>query len=121
MARVQFLDRDPTRRLACKPNGEGWEELKRHPWMSTIDWATLESKEQISPFIPDVRINERGPCIYAHDLRTLVEEGELRCIPRIGGAAIGGQPSAGEATEGAGYRQFERRDETNGRTVRHIR
>ena len=43
--------------------------------MSTIDWATLESKEQISPFIPDVRINERGPCIYAHDWRTLVEEG----------------------------------------------
>ena len=43
--------------------------------MSTIDWATLESKEQISPFIPDVRINERDSCIYAHDSRTLVEEG----------------------------------------------
>ena len=50
------MERDPSRRLACKPNGEGFEELKRHPWFSTIDWATLDSKEQIAPFIPDVCI-----------------------------------------------------------------
>lgn len=55
IASDQLLDRDPARRFGCKPNGEGYQELRRHPWFKTIDWDTLESKEQIPPFIPDVR------------------------------------------------------------------
>ncbi len=52
---TQFLERDPSRRLACKPGGEDFGEVKRHPWFQNIDWETLETKEQIAPFIPDVR------------------------------------------------------------------
>lgn len=50
----QFLERDPAKRLGCRPNGEGFLELKRHPWFATIDWETLETKEQVPPFTPDV-------------------------------------------------------------------
>ncbi|TBU30711.1 kinase-like protein [Dichomitus squalens] len=75
-----FLDRDPTRRLACKPNGEGFEELKRHPWMATIDWATLESKEQTAPFIPD---NKKANFDASHELEELLlEDNPLRAKQR---------------------------------------
>lgn len=50
----QFLDRDLNRRLGCKPNGEGMEEIRRHPWFRSIDWMKLEAKELESPFVPDV-------------------------------------------------------------------
>lgn len=50
----QLLERDPSRRLGCKPRGDGFEELKKHPWFRTIMWETLEDKEAVSPFIPDV-------------------------------------------------------------------
>jgi serine/threonine protein kinase len=53
-ALAAFLDRDVNRRLGCKPNGEGFEDICRHPWFSVIDWETLGTKEQTSPFIPDV-------------------------------------------------------------------
>ncbi|KAH0836561.1 kinase-like domain-containing protein [Lanmaoa asiatica] len=49
-----FLDRDPAKRLACK-SGEGFDELRRHPWFQPIDWQALESKELPPPFTPDVR------------------------------------------------------------------
>jgi serine/threonine kinase 32 len=52
----QFLERDITRRIGCKPNGEGFEDIRKHPWFETIDWDTLDTKEQISPFIPDVSV-----------------------------------------------------------------
>jgi len=29
--------------------------LRRHPWFKPVDWDTLETKEQIPPFKPDVR------------------------------------------------------------------
>jgi serine/threonine kinase 32 len=51
-----FLDRDTTRRLGCRPNGEGFEDLKQLAWFSSINWDALEAKESISPFIPDVSI-----------------------------------------------------------------
>ena len=52
---LQFLERDPSKRLGCKPNGEGFAELQRHPWFQSIDWETLGTKQQTSPFVPDVR------------------------------------------------------------------
>lgn len=51
---IQLLERDTSKRFGCKPNGEGFQELRRHPWFRTIDWDTLESKEQTPPFTPDV-------------------------------------------------------------------
>ncbi|KAI0343168.1 kinase-like protein [Trametopsis cervina] len=66
-----FLDRDPSRRLGCKPNGEGFAELRRHPWFQSIDWDTLESKEQTSPFIPD---SKKANFDASHELEELLLE-----------------------------------------------
>ncbi|KAI0819659.1 kinase-like protein [Trametes gibbosa] len=75
-----FLERDPTKRLGCKPNGEGFEELKRHPWFSSIDWDTLESKEQTAPFIPD---NKKANFDASHELEELLlEDNPLRAKQR---------------------------------------
>ena len=51
---LQLLEREPSRRLACKPRAEGFEELRQHPWFRSIDWVTLQNKEEIPPFVPDV-------------------------------------------------------------------
>ncbi|KAJ3861521.1 kinase-like domain-containing protein [Lentinula novae-zelandiae] len=66
-----LLDRDPARRFGCKPNGEGYQELRRHPWFKTIDWDTLESKEQIPPFIPD---SKKANSDASHELEELLLE-----------------------------------------------
>lgn len=50
----QLLEREPSKRLACKPRAEGFEELQQHPWFRSIDWVSLENKEEIPPFVPDV-------------------------------------------------------------------
>ena len=51
---LQFIDRDPTTRLGCRPNGQGIEDIRRHPWFSCIEWDIIEKKELQPPFIPDV-------------------------------------------------------------------
>ncbi|KAJ3537738.1 hypothetical protein NM688_g6633 [Phlebia brevispora] len=66
-----FLDRDPTRRLGCKPNGEGFAELRRHPWFQVIDWETLETKQQTPPFIPD---SKKANFDASHELEELLLE-----------------------------------------------
>ena len=48
------MTRNTEQRLGCRPQGDGIKELQRHPWFQSIDWESLEHKELISPFIPDV-------------------------------------------------------------------
>jgi len=43
----------------------------RHPWFSPIDWDTLDSKEQISPFIPD---SKKANFDASHELEELLLE-----------------------------------------------
>ncbi|KAH6913280.1 kinase-like domain-containing protein [Coprinopsis sp. MPI-PUGE-AT-0042] len=50
-----LLDRDPKRRLGCNPNSRGLEDIKRHPWFSSIDWERLENKDLPPPFVPDMK------------------------------------------------------------------
>ncbi|KAI0704371.1 kinase-like domain-containing protein [Cytidiella melzeri] len=66
-----FLDRDPSRRLGCKPHGEGFAELRRHPWFQTIDWDTLDTKEQTPPFVPD---SKKANFDASHELEELLLE-----------------------------------------------
>jgi len=49
------LDRSPSHRLGCKPNGQGIQDIRLHPWFSSIDWDKLELKESQPPFIPDTK------------------------------------------------------------------
>jgi len=66
-----LLDRDPNRRFGCKPDGEGYQELRRHPWFSSLDWDTLESKEQTPPFVPD---GKKANFDASHELEELLLE-----------------------------------------------
>ncbi|KAI0791634.1 AGC/YANK protein kinase [Irpex lacteus] len=66
-----FLDRDPPRRLGCKPHGEGFSELQRHPWFQVIDWETLDLKEQTPPFVPD---SKKANFDASHELEELLLE-----------------------------------------------
>ena len=50
-----FLERDITKRLGCKPDGEGLQDIQSHPWFSSFDWDKLEDKQLLPTFIPDVR------------------------------------------------------------------
>jgi len=71
LALSSLLERDPARRLGCKPRGEGFEELKNHPWFRTIMWETLEDKETPSPFIPD---SKKANFDATHELEELLLE-----------------------------------------------
>jgi serine/threonine kinase 32 len=53
-ATIQFLDRDPNRRLGYRPGGGGFEDIKTHPWFRGIDWDAMYKKEVVPPFEPDV-------------------------------------------------------------------
>ncbi|KAG7093891.1 hypothetical protein E1B28_007530 [Marasmius oreades] len=66
-----LLERDTSKRLGCKPNGEGFRELQAHPWFKTIDWETLESKEQVPPFVPD---SKKANFDASHELEELLLE-----------------------------------------------
>ncbi|KAH7914616.1 kinase-like domain-containing protein [Hygrophoropsis aurantiaca] len=66
-----FLERDPGHRLACKSHGEGFEQLQKHPWFQSIDWVTLETKEQIPPFTPD---SKKANFDASHELEELLLE-----------------------------------------------
>ncbi|KAF8817588.1 kinase-like protein [Phlegmacium glaucopus] len=66
-----FLERDPAKRFGCKPQGEGFQELRRHPWFKSIDWDTLESKEQTPPFTPDAK---KANFDASHELEELLLE-----------------------------------------------
>lgn len=75
-----FLEREPSRRMACKPGGEDFGEVKRHPWFQNIDWETLETKEQIAPFIPD---SKKANFDASHELEELLlEDNPLRARQR---------------------------------------
>lgn len=51
---VQFLERDPNKRLGYRPGGGGFEDIKSHPWFKGINWNALHNKEVVPPFEPDV-------------------------------------------------------------------
>ncbi|KAF9524842.1 kinase-like domain-containing protein [Crepidotus variabilis] len=50
-----FIDRDPKTRLGCNPNGQGFQDIQRHPWFAGIDWQAIEKKEVQPPFVPDMK------------------------------------------------------------------
>ncbi|KAG8857622.1 hypothetical protein FRB96_005640 [Tulasnella sp. 330] len=71
LALSSLLERDPAKRLGCRPKGEGFEDLKKHPWFKSIMWETLEDKEVISPFIPD---SKKANFDATHELEELLLE-----------------------------------------------
>ncbi|KAF8632258.1 hypothetical protein AX15_002003 [Amanita polypyramis BW_CC] len=44
-----FIERNPSHRLGCKQKAN-YEDVRHHPWFSTINWDKLERKELPSPF-----------------------------------------------------------------------
>ncbi|KAF8507304.1 AGC/YANK protein kinase [Hysterangium stoloniferum] len=92
-----FLERDPARRLGCKPSGEGLEDIRRHPWFRTIDWDRLESKGLESPFKPD---SKKANFDATHELEELLlEDNPLKARKR--------NPNQDISNLSAEYRQME--------------
>ncbi|KII85767.1 hypothetical protein PLICRDRAFT_44166 [Plicaturopsis crispa FD-325 SS-3] len=66
-----FLERDTTKRLGCKPNGQGWEDIRRHAWFEPINWELLEKKGLEPPFVPD---SKKANFDASHELEELLLE-----------------------------------------------
>ncbi|EIN10012.1 kinase-like protein [Punctularia strigosozonata HHB-11173 SS5] len=49
----QFLERDPKKRLGCRPHGQGISDIEQHPWFRSIDWDQVNNKALTPPFTPD--------------------------------------------------------------------
>jgi len=45
----KFLTRDPKARL------QDFDDIKNHPWFSSLDWEKLLKREIIPSFIPEVK------------------------------------------------------------------
>ncbi|KAJ7158912.1 kinase-like domain-containing protein [Mycena filopes] len=50
-----LMDKDPETRLGCRPDGQGFEDIMRHPWFAAIDWENIQHKEAQPPFVPDMK------------------------------------------------------------------
>jgi len=66
-----FLDRDYTRRLGCRPDGEGFKDVQDHPWFAELDWDALENKALQPPFVPD---SKKANFDASHELEELLLE-----------------------------------------------
>lgn len=53
---LQLLERNVSQRLGCRPNGQGFQDIKCNPWLLGVDWDSMEMKEAQPPFTPDVSI-----------------------------------------------------------------
>jgi len=90
-----LLDRDVTRRLGCRPHGEGFAEIQSHPWFRTIAWEDLKGQE--SPFIPD---SKKANFDATHELEELLlEDNPLKARKR--------NPNQDISTLSAEMRQME--------------
>jgi len=65
-----FLERDPSKRLACK-SSESFDEIRHHAWFQPIDWQALENKEVPPPFTPD---SKKANFDASHELEELLLE-----------------------------------------------
>jgi serine/threonine protein kinase len=50
---VSLLNRNPSKRLGAGPDGA--EEIKRHPFFSSIDWQVVREKK-LQPPKPDINM-----------------------------------------------------------------
>jgi serine/threonine kinase 32 len=53
-ADVQFIERDPNKRLGYRQGGGGLADIKAHPWFKGMDWDAIYHKQVVPPFEPDV-------------------------------------------------------------------
>ncbi|KAG6827975.1 hypothetical protein H0H92_009801 [Tricholoma furcatifolium] len=60
-----FIERDPEKRLGCRPDGQGFRDIRAHPWFESINWDKLEDKECQPPFVPDM---EKANFDVSHEL-----------------------------------------------------
>ncbi|EIW84113.1 kinase-like protein [Coniophora puteana RWD-64-598 SS2] len=50
-----LIERNVVSRLGCRSLNSGFREIQQHPWMSSVDWRTLQDKKTSSPYIPDAK------------------------------------------------------------------
>ncbi|EIM91142.1 kinase-like protein [Stereum hirsutum FP-91666 SS1] len=52
----RLLDRNSRTRLGCRSLATSLDDFKNHPWFSRINWERLESKQLVSPFVPNMGV-----------------------------------------------------------------
>ncbi|OJA11154.1 hypothetical protein AZE42_02368 [Rhizopogon vesiculosus] len=50
-----LLERNASQRLGCRPNGQGFQDIKNNPWLVGADWESMETKAARPPFVPDIK------------------------------------------------------------------
>lgn len=55
-ADIQFIERDPNKRLGYRQGDGGLADIKAHPWFKGIDWDAIYNKQVVPPFEPDVSV-----------------------------------------------------------------
>lgn len=75
-----FLDRDFSKRLGYRLNGDGSADVQRHPWFASIDWNALDHTLLQPPFVPD---SKKANFDASHELEELLlEDNPLRAKHR---------------------------------------
>ncbi|KAJ1645784.1 hypothetical protein LPJ64_002677 [Coemansia asiatica] len=64
-----FLQKDPSQRLGCGPNG--LDNVKSHPFFASINWPLLEAKQLDPPFAPS---SDESNFDISHDLEEMLLE-----------------------------------------------
>jgi len=90
-----LLIKDPTRRLACGP--DGFRELQRHEFFKRLDWAVVDMRKMKSPLRPEWYIREPDVQMArqfrnGEDIAVVVE--------KLQSMALDGQPGRGETGPG---------------------
>ncbi|KAK7035213.1 hypothetical protein VNI00_011980 [Paramarasmius palmivorus] len=65
-----FLERDTMKRLGCQPY-RSYDDFRKLPWFSAIDWDALQAKQHTTPFVPDCT---KGNYDVSHEVEELLLE-----------------------------------------------
>lgn len=57
---LQFMTKNPNKRLGCVAAQNGEDAIKQHPFFKEIDWVLLEQKKIKPPFKPRIVSRAQG-------------------------------------------------------------
>ncbi|EJD49557.1 kinase-like protein [Auricularia subglabra TFB-10046 SS5] len=71
---MRLLEKNPSKRLGCKPKGQELADIRSHPWFAGYDWEKLDKKAMIPPFVPDPK---KMNFDFGHELDEYMAPSEL--------------------------------------------
>ncbi|KAI9360818.1 kinase-like domain-containing protein [Zopfochytrium polystomum] len=91
-----FLTINPAERLGAREKGD-LEDVKKHPWLKSVDWEKALAKQCPVPFIPD---QKKANFDATHELEELLlEENPLKAKPKKKTAQTGTDSSSVQSSK----------------------